>query len=368
VKKKIVYLFTSCKNRGPTKQTLNIIKYLDGNKFCPILVTLYKDSPDDSILNEFTLFVEKHYTIDSSPKKILLGSNKAIFNLLEEIGADIIHSIGLIPAIVAQRYAKSIHFTTIRNFVRDDYITKFGQITGSIMAKMHLSVIKKCNNVYTCSESLSKLYKETFNFDLPFIRNGVDIKNYPLKIESEAEILREKFDLPQDKIIYIYTGQFVPRKDQQFAINGFLENKIKNDAILLLLGDGAIFQELYDKYNGNDVIFTGNVANVSEYLRAADVYISTSKSEGLPNGVLEAMATGLPVLLSDILQHKEIYEINDKIGLLYKLGNQNDFNLQLTAMAQQDFKRIEYASYEVISTELNAKSMSENYQREYLSV
>ncbi len=92
--------------------------------------------------------------------------------------------------------------------------------------------------------------------------------------------------------------------------------------MLYILGDGINRDNLMKKYcNASNVIFTGSVSNVEEYLAASDVYISTSKSEGLPNGVLEAMAVGLPVLLSDIPQHKEIFEVDENIGVLYKLGN-----------------------------------------------
>jgi len=369
MKKKIIYLFTSCKNKGPTKQTLNIIKHLDREIFEPILVTLYKDAENDTLLDEFKLLIERCYSIDSSSKKVLLRSKKNIFKVLDEIEPDIIHSVGLVPAIVAQKYTKSIHVTTIRNFVYDDYVSKFGKATGTIMAKIHLSIIQKCTHVYACSQSLSNLYKEAFSLDLPYIRNGVDVKNYPLKSPEDTVRFREKLGLPFDKLILIYTGQFIMRKNQQFAIENFLALSSDNaemNAVMLLLGDGADYKELYAKYSHNEaILFTGNVSNVSEYLQASDIYLSTSKSEGLPNGVLEAMATGLPVLLSDILQHKEIHEINENVGFLYELGNSEDFQHQLTMLLDEDLKTMGSASYNVINNELNAKKMSITYQREY---
>ena len=366
MKKKVIYLFTSCKNRGPTKQTLNIIKYLDRDVYEPILVTLYKNDANDSLLSEYLQEVEQHYALDSSLKRIMLGRTQKINKIFDELEVGIIHSIGLVPAHVAQKYGKCIHFTTIRNFIYDDYITKFGKLTGSLMAKMTLSIIKKSPHVYTCSESLSLLYKERLDMELPFIRNGVDIKNFSPKNNKNNEGLKIKLGLPLDKKILIYTGQFIARKDQKFAIEGFLLSEASRSACLLLLGEGVNYQQLFEKYNNHDnIIFAGNVVNVSEYLQVADIYLSTSKSEGLPNGVLEAMATGLPVLLSDIPQHKEIYEINPEIGLLYELSNQSDFSNKLDEAINSNLEAMGEESYLTVKEELNAELMSKKYQEEY---
>ena len=48
------------------------------------------------------------------------------------------------------------------------------------------------------------------------------------------------------------------------------------------------------------MLFVGGCAVNNNYLRAADYYVSASRTEGMPLGVLEAMAEGLPLLLSDI--------------------------------------------------------------------
>ena len=58
---------------------------------------------------------------------------------------------------------------------------------------------------------------------------------------------------------------------------------------------------------------------VKDYLQAADIFISTAVSEGLPNTVLEALSSGLPCILSDIGPHREIIEKNVGAGKLFKL-------------------------------------------------
>ena len=132
--------------------------------------------------------------------------------------------------------------------------------------------------------------------------------------------------MPLGKVIYVYSGGFIDRKNQREAITAFKAMKKDANAVLLLLGDGTNFEALKDEFSKNtNILFRGKVSNVNEYLHASDVYLATSKSEGLPNGVLEAMACGLPVLLSDIPQHMEVLEADLSVAIPINLEMWSSF-------------------------------------------
>jgi glycosyltransferase involved in cell wall biosynthesis len=88
------------------------------------------------------------------------------------------------------------------------------------------------------------------------------------------------------------------------------------------MGDGPLRQALLDESRepgqGMRIEFTGLIPRVKvfEHLLAADLFVSMSRGEGLPVAVLEALACGCPVLLSDIAPHREIAEGVDFIPLV----------------------------------------------------
>ena len=81
--------------------------------------------------------------------------------------------------------------------------------------------------------------------------------------------------------------------------------------------------EICRKISGcqKNILFTGQVNNISDYLAAADYYVSASDLEGMPNSVLEAMAAGLPAILSDIPPHVEILSHDMRAGRLFSCKN-----------------------------------------------
>lgn len=229
--------------------------------------------------------------------------------------------------------------------------------------------MKKGEPFVTCSESLTGMYRMRERLEIPYIRNGVDVSRYPKRDRKETEELRRKLGLPSDKILFVYSGGMIERKNQKEAIEGVLQMKEGAKAALLLLGDGRDRAGLENAYGKQkNIIFRGKVSNVKEYLHASDVYLSTSRSEGLPNGVLEAMACGLPVLLSDISQHLEVLEADEGCGHAYRLGDVDELSRRLDFMMQEDLVQMGEKSCAAVSEHFTAEGMSRQYQELYRKI
>ena len=366
----VVFVVTACKKSGPIEQMLSIFTYMDRKKFNPILVTLYEEPTDGtSQLQRYLNAGVTHVRVPLSKKDILLGRTQALRKKLDELNADIVHALGVFPDYALSRMQYPGHVTTLRNFVYEDYPVKFGKAVGTVMTKMHLYAMKRTAQTWTCSASLARKYKEELGLDFPYIQNGVNVTRFTKVTPEQKLAMREKLNLPIDKVILVYAGQFVARKDQNFLLELFQEEEQLKDYLLVLLGDGADYGRLKERFGRQaNVLMPGSVGNVNEYLQASDIYIASSKSEGLPNGVLEAMAVGLPVILSDIEQHREVYDANTKIGSLYHIGNKRDCKEKILQMDAKHRSECGAEAYRCAHEQFSAERMSKQYQAEYIHV
>lgn len=364
-KLKIVFLMTSCKKSGPVQQMLNIIKNLDFNRFVPVLVTMYPEDKELSQLHLYTPLV-RHYFVPTSKLDVLLGKTSNLDKTLREIQPDVIHSLGVFPDYATSRMKCFNQIITLRNYVYEDYPAKFGKILGTIMAKMHIYAMKHTKKTVACSESLSKLYLSKLGLQYDFVRNGVDVEQYCRATLEEKSNIRKELGLSDDAFLFVYTGQIIERKNMPFLLEAYSKAFLNDNVKLLVVGGGTQLEELKAKYDTvENIKFMGNVMNVNHYLKAGDAYVSASKSEGLPNGVLEAMATGLPVVLSDIEQHLEVYEANTCIGKIFRLGDMNDCVAKLKEMVGYDHKKAGDEAYKSAHENFSASKMSKAYQKLY---
>lgn len=358
---------THCKKSGPVQQMLNIIKHLDKTEFEPHLVTLYPEDEEGSQLEKYLPYVEHHYA-PAGKLALVTGRDKALRATLEEIQPDVIHSLGVFPDFAVSRMKKWKQIVTLRNFVYEDYPAKFGKLQGYILAWLHLYAMKHTAKTVTCSESLAKIYKERLGLNYEYIRNGVDVEQYTMPTKEEKAEIRKEMGLPEDAFIFAYTGQMIERKNVGFLLDTFVKYFKTTNVYLLLLGGGALLEDYKGQYgNIENVDFRGSVTNVNHYLKACDAYVSTSKSEGLPNGVLEAMATGLPVVLSDIEQHLEIYEVDKGIGYVYKQGDENGL-AECLEKVKSKAAEMGKTAYTIAHQSFSAEKMSKKYQEQYIKL
>lgn len=155
------------------------------------------------------------------------------------------------------------------------------------------------------------LRAEGFHGRIEIIPNGVDTERFKPEVDTAVrQQIRQTLGIALDAPVLIYVGAIEPRKgsDLLFAAWAKIAPELP-EAHLVLLGprlDGsdpalADFQRklealIHASGAAERVHFMGRVDDVVPYLQAADLFVFPSRREGLPNVVLEAMATGLPVV------------------------------------------------------------------------
>jgi glycosyltransferase involved in cell wall biosynthesis len=160
---------------------------------------------------------------------------------------------------------------------------------------------------------------------IAWMPNPVDMDEFRPPACEEKARLRREFHLP-DAPVVLFVGRLAPEKELPSLISGFREVlDHRPDAILVLAGDGPSRPELESAAGnllGSSIRFTGMVpvSDVRLYMRASDIFALVSSLEGLPVSLIEAMAVGLPSVVSDIPANLQLIESGNQ-GLAVPVGD-----------------------------------------------
>ncbi len=361
----IIYLVSDLRPAGPTNQAYNLVTGLLKMKCKPILVTLFEEQNDSWIerFREANIQIVQLHT----NRKRLKDAARKLDVIIEEYDIQIVHSSGL-SADTVNRYLKTSVYkiNTIRqefNQIAEDS-NCFKRFIAKFITKLNYHAM---NKRFACSKILSTQVQKSTGYAIDVVQNGVDIERFIPISKDEKNKLRKKLSLPTDKIIYISTGVFYMRKQMIELVDSFISLN-RSDIVLLLVGDGQTFDKIKDKVKdirNKNIYLTGKVSNPLIYYQSSDVFISASTAEGLPNTVMEAMACGLPCILSDIGPHKEILEFNSNAGLLFHTKNYDDLKNCIVKSFNWDLNEKSNESLSLVTKHLSKYSMAANYYEVY---
>ena len=183
--------------------------------------------------------------------------------------------------------------------------------------------LPRASAVITRSSELTRLLGEA---GLPAERlhpiyNGVDLEQFR---PGDAETARRELHLPLDRPVILFVGNFYRIKNPLVLPQALARLPAKSfplPPVLAMVGGGPLEEDLRrlaERLNLQDrVIFAGRTqaAGVARYMQAADVLCLPSKNEGVPNVILEAFASGLPVVASRVGGIPEVHP-GDALGRL----------------------------------------------------
>lgn len=172
-----------------------------------------------------------------------------------------------------------------------------------------------------------------------WIPNGVEMPEIEPHKQAQAAIeLRNEIGADPRERVAVFAGRMERQKNVETLLRAFAElTLIGIPGRLVLLGDGVLMEEHKRLAStlglDNRVTFTGRVENVSDYLGASDVFVLPALAEGMSNAVLEAMAAGVPQIVSTVSGNTDLVK-HGETGWLY--GDPRD-HAALTAALKEAF-------------------------------
>ena len=174
------------------------------------------------------------------------------------------------------------------------------------------------------------------------IPNAVDTRWFhPVPIEQKLAA-RKRLGLDTNKTVVLYVGRLAPLKGVDVLLNAWtlMPVDVQGNTVLVLVGDGQERDSLLEKISSlgvsESVLMTGMRQNVREYYWAANIFVLPSRTEGLSNALVEAMACGLPVVASNVGGALDLVEEGQN-GFLFEAETHDQLAQKLASMiAMQD--------------------------------
>lgn len=144
------------------------------------------------------------------------------------------------------------------------------------------------------------------------IHNGIDTAKFYRKI-GDREGNRRYFSLPANRWLWGAVGRLVPTKGYDILLKAWAAKKIGSlGGFLVFAGEGRERQNLLnlaeDLGIAGEICFLGHISEVAKLLQSLDGYVMPSRNEGFPLSILEALASGLPVVASRVGGIPEIFD------------------------------------------------------------
>ncbi|MFA5089626.1 MAG: glycosyltransferase [Candidatus Omnitrophota bacterium] len=218
-----------------------------------------------------------------------------------------------VPIVISEEHGEHYQYNSLKFL---PYIW-----SDKILSKFTDKIICCSKNLtdYICKHRKIPMYKfflltNTFNKDkLDAVRDPVEV--------------RKELGVPADSLIISNIGSLYYSKGQDILIEAFKNiDRVFPHARLILIGDGVeefkmkLIQLVKNLGISEKVLFLGKRDNIADYLNITDMFVFSSRSEGIPLALLEAMYMGVPVVATDVGGISEIITQN-KNGTLVKPGN-----------------------------------------------
>jgi len=207
---------------------------------------------------------------------------------------------------------------------------------------------------------------------LEVIDNGIPIEKFDGRAQRQST--RSSLGLRDDDCAIVIVGRLSREKGHEIFLKAAVE-VLKNTQHVkfIIVGDGPLRkkleQEICDLNLSGRILFTGIREDMPAIYAACDILVNSSHSEGLPMTILEAMASRLPVIATQVGAVGEVIRSQEN-GILLQPGDEHQLALGMMALARDNEKCRRFAeiAYQDVCARFSDTGMARKYKQVYEEV
>ena len=355
-KKKILRIINRFNLGGPIYNAGLLTKYLS-DEYETILVGGNHEESEESSMHiiehlglEPVIIPEMQRSV--SPKNDRIAYNK-IQKIIQDFKPDIVHTHASKAGALGRKAAFNAKIPQIyHTFHGHVFHSYFGSLKTNLYKNIERRLAKKSTNIIAISElqkkELSEIHRICPAEKIKVIPLGFDLAPFYTNTEAKRKAFRSKWNIKDNEVAIGIVGRIVPIKNHVFFIH-VIEKVIKKTSKnirVFIVGDGeekVNIQELIStkklSYSSNITPalfqFTSWVRNVDEVNAGMDIICLTSKNEGTPVSLIEAQASGNPIVSTNVGGIENVISA-DETGYLSEIGDLEQFSNNLLKLIDNE--------------------------------
>jgi sugar transferase (PEP-CTERM/EpsH1 system associated) len=290
---------------------INLINHMPPDRYRHVIVSVTDSTIFQSRLNRRDISVAELKKLPGND----FGVHRRFWRLLQEVKPDIVHTRNL----ATLEFQITAALAGVRGRMHGEHGRDIYDLDGTnLKYNVFRKVMRHFVSQYIAvSVDLAMWLARTVHVPVGRIRqiyNGVDTSRFAPGRVSAKTCYPEGF-VPVDGFVIGTVGRMEAVKDQITLVRGFLQLVQNNECArrrirLMVIGDGSLYgpaKEMVLEAGAESLVwFPGERQDVPELMRAMDLFVLPSLREGVSNTILEAMATGLPVVATNVGGNPEI--------------------------------------------------------------
>ncbi len=298
---------------GIERSVTRIVAGLDRGRFEPVVICLDRTGPAATWLPKDVSLVEIKKRSGND-----LASIRRLASVFRNYKIDIVqsHNWGtLIETVIARKIAG------VSRHIHAERGTVLGQVIASgwkhrVRSTAMKAALKTVDRVISNAHAVAQRVEDRCGYPaerISVVPNGVCGYSATNKADRRREI-REQLGIDQSAMVIGSVGRLHHVKGFDVLVKSMpmVRKAVTNEVHLILVGDGDQRQQLeklvLDKNVADVVHFVGHREDVAPWLLSLDVYVNSSRSEGMSQSIVEAMSVGLPIVATDVGDAKRMLE------------------------------------------------------------